>query len=198
MAATVMAILMFLARLNHLLWAAFLPALLLPLRVPTEWRAVAGAVRRLRMSSVAIYASGFVAALLLFMTRTWYYTGSFSMFYGTSLRHNDTGLRPWTLLDATAWSKVAHSLWAFVWMNEPTGPDPRAIVMAAGALVLIAALLQIPTARRVPAALVIAAVGSVIGGFFAHAHVYPGRFSIHAVPLASAMTMIAVAGVRSR
>ncbi len=197
-AGTAMAILMFLARLNHLLWAAFLPAMLLPLRVPMEWPALVAAVRRLRVSALAIYASGFAAALLLFMTRTWYYTGSFSMFYGTSLRHNDTGLRPWTMLDGAVWSKVGHSLWAFVWMNEPTGPDARSIVMAIGALVTVAALLQVPLARRVPAALVLAAVGSVVGGLFAHAHVYPGRFSIHAVPLASAMTVIALAGVRTR
>ena len=197
-AGTAMAILMFLARLNHLLWALFLPAMLLPLRVPMEWPALMAAIKRIRLSALTIYASGFVAALVLFMTRTWYYTGSFSMFYGTSLRHNDTGLRPWTLFDATVWSKVAHSLWAFVWMNEPPAPDARAIVMAIGALVTLAALLQLPIARRVPAALVLATVGSVIGGLFAHAHVYPGRFSIHAVPLASAMAMIVVAGPRTK
>jgi hypothetical protein len=190
-AGTAMAVLMFFSRLNHLLWAAFLPAMLLPLRTPMVWSTVLSAIRRLRWSPVAVALSVFATAVLLFMTRTWYYTGDFSLFYGTSLRHNDTGLRPWTLFDATAWQKVWHSLLSFGWMQEPPQPDLRAIVMVSGMLIGVAALLQVPIARRIPAALVFTAAGSIIGAFFAHAHGYPGRFSIHAVPLASAMTVIA-------
>ena len=197
-AGTAMAILMFVSRLNHLLWVAFLPALLLPLRAAIDSASVGAAIRRLRPSSILIYATGVAAALALFMTRTWYFTGDFSLFYGTSLRHNDTGLRPWTLVDGEVWTKVWHSLLTFAWMNEPPRPDPRAIVMVAGCLIGAAALLQIPVARRLPAALVITAAGSIVGAFFAHAHGYPGRFSIHAVPLASAMTAIFASKVLAR
>ena len=189
-AGTAMAIVMFVARLNHLLWVAFLPAMLLPMRSAVDLASIQAAIRRLRASSIAIYVTGFAGALALFMTRTWYFTGDFSLFHGTSLRHNDTGLRPWTLIDGEVWTKVWHSLLTFAWMNEPPRPDPRAIVMVAGCLIGAAALLQVPVARRLPAALVITAAGSVAGAFFAHAHGYPGRFSIHAVPLASAMTAI--------
>ena len=94
-----MAIVMFVARLNHLLWVAFLPAMLLPMRSAVDLASMGAAIRRLRASSVAIYVTGFAGALALFMTRTWYFTGDFSLFHGTSLRHNDTGLRPWTLVD---------------------------------------------------------------------------------------------------
>jgi hypothetical protein len=76
-------------------------------------------------------------------------------------------------------------------MNEPPRFDPRALVMVLGCLIGVAALMQVPVARRLPAALVMTAAGSVIGAWFAHAHGYPGRFSIHAVPLASALTAIA-------
>lgn len=193
LSATAMTVLMFFARLNHLLWVAFLPALLLPLRASIAWASLRRAVQRVRASSIAIYGTVFAAAVALFMTRTWYYTGDFSLFYGTSLRHNDTGLRPWTLLDGQAWAKVWHSLQTFAWLNEPPRPDPRALVMLAGCLIGVAAVMQVPVARRLPAALVLTAAGSVIGAFFAHAHGYPGRFSIHAVPLASAMTAIAAA-----
>jgi hypothetical protein len=62
--------------------------------------------------------------------------------------------------------------------------------MVAGCLIGAAALLQVPVARRLPAALVLTAAGSMVGAFFAHAPGYPGRFSIHAVPLASAITAI--------
>lgn len=190
-AGTAMAVLMFFSRLNHMLWVVFLPAMLLPMRAEMSLASVLPALRRVRSSSVVIAVSTFVAALLLFMTRTWYYTGDFSLFYGTSLRHNDTGLRPWTLFDVTAWQKVWHSLQAFGWMNEPPQFDLRAVVMVSGMLIGAAALMQVPIARRVPAALAITAAGSIVGAFFAHAHGYPGRFSIHAVPLASAMTVIA-------
>lgn len=195
LSATAMTMLMFLARLNHLLWVAFLPAMLLPLSVTIEWSSLRRGVAHVRASSIVIYVSAFTAAVVLFMTRTWYYTGDFSLFYGTSLRHNDTGLRPWTLLDGGAWAKVWHSLQTLAWLNEPPRPDPRAIFMLAGCVIGVAALLQVPVARRLPAALVITAAGSVVGAFFAHAHGYPGRFSIHAVPLAGAMTAIAAAKV---
>jgi hypothetical protein len=198
MAGTAMAVLMFFSRLNHMLWAAFIPALLLSLRTPIAVTPLVAKLRTARRWPVAAYAAAFGAAIVLFMTRTWYYTGDFSLFYGTSLRHNDTGLRPWTLLDATAWSKVWHSLQSFAWMNEPPRFDPRALIMVAGVVIGVAALLQVPVARRLPAALVIASVGSIIGAFFAHAHGYPGRFSIHAVPLASAMTVLAVTKVWAR
>lgn len=196
--AAAMTMLMFFARLNHLLWVAFLPAMLLPLSVTMEWSSLRRAFKHVRASALAVYFSAFAAAVALFMTRTWYYTGDFSLFYGTSLRHNDTGLRPWTLLDGGAWAKVWHSLQTFAWLNEPPRPDPRALFMLAGCLIGVAALMQVPVARRLPAALVITAAGSVIGAFFAHAHGYPGRFSIHAVPLASAMTAIAASTAWSR
>lgn len=192
-AGAVLAVLMFYSRLNHLLWAAFLPAMLLPLRTPAVPAAVVRAAARVRRSSLAIHATVFSAGVALFMLRTWYYTGAFSLFHGTSLRHNDTGLRPWTLFDGEVWSKVAHSLWSFTWLNEPPRFDPRALVMIAGVLVAIAAVLQVPVARRVPGSLVLVAAGASLGAFFAHAHGYPGRFSIHAVPLASALAIAGVA-----
>jgi hypothetical protein len=184
--------------LNHLLFAGFLPALLLPLRTPAVLSAVSRAATRVRYTSAAIFAAGFSTGVLLFALRTWHYAGVFSLFYGTSLRHNDTGLRPWTLFDGAAWSKVAHSLAALIFMNEPPRPDPRAIVMMAGAVTAVAVLLQLPLARRMPAALVLVAVGASIGSFFAHVHAYPGRFSIHVVPFASALAVIAtVTGLRA-
>jgi hypothetical protein len=193
LAAALMGVLMFLTRLNHLLWAATLPVLLLSLRPSTSLAALGPALARIRWPRVTLYAATLAAALLLFMTRTWYFTGAFSLFHGTSLRHNDTGLRPWTLFDPAVWAKVWHSLASLMWMNEPPRVDARAMVMAAGFAIGVAALLQVPVARRVPGALVLAAAGAAFGSLFAHAHGYPGRFSIHAVPLAGAIVALATA-----
>lgn len=115
------------------------------------------------------------------------------LFHGTSLRHNDTGLRPWTLFDGEVWANVGHSLAATVFMTEPPHPDPRAIMMIVGALVLIGAVLLRPLGRRVPAVIVLAAIGGTAGAFLAHAHGYPGRFSIHLIPFACALTMCVAA-----
>ena len=184
--AGVLAVLMFYTRLNHLILGAFLPVFLLSLRVPAMRRNLAGirGVSRVRCAFIGIFAGGVV----LFLARTCT-TGVFSLFYGTSLRHNDTGLRPWTVFDGEVWAKIGHSLAATVFMTEPPQPDPRAIMMMLGALVLIGAVVSRPLGRRVPAVLVLAAIGGTTGAFLAHAHGYPGRFSIHLIPFACALTM---------
>jgi hypothetical protein len=193
--AAVMAILMFYTRLNHLLFAGFLLAACFSRRTPAAVAAVGQGWSRVRRLPAVVFAGGFVAGVLFFMWRTWHYTGVFSLFHGTSLKVNDTGLRPWTLLDGEAWSKVGHSLATLVLMNEPPRLDPRALIMIAGAAIVVAALLQTAVARRVPATVVIIAAGASVSAFFAHAHGYPGRFSIHLVPFASALVMIVGAHV---
>ncbi len=191
--AALAAVLMFYTRLNHLLFAAFLLMACFSLRTPATVAAVRQGVSRLRRLPSFVFTGGFVAGVIFFMWRTWHYTGVFSLFHGTSLKVNDTGLRPWTLLDGEAWSKVGHSLATLVLMNEPPHADPRALIMVAGAVITIAALLQTPVARRVPATVVVLAAGASVSAFFAHAHGYPGRFSIHLVPFASALVMIVAA-----
>jgi hypothetical protein len=197
-AASIATVLMVYTRLNHLLWAPCLAAFLLPLRAPARLSALPPALAQVRWSRLAILAAVVAAGILLLPLRTWYYTGVFSMFYGTSLRHNDTRLRLRTLFDRTVWEKIAHSLASFVTVSEPPRFDPRALVMGAGTLAWLATVIQLPPARVVPAAVVIAAAGAVVGAFFAHAHPYPGRFSIHAVPFASALAFLAVRAMVTR
>jgi hypothetical protein len=99
------------------------------------------------------------------------------------------------VFDADVWSKVGHSVAGLVFMNEPPRPDPRSLVLIAGTIVGVLALLQFPMARRIPAALLLVTMGGVIGAFLAHSHGYPGRFSVHLVPLASALTAIAASTI---
>lgn len=194
LAAGLLAVLMFYTRLNHLLFAVFFPAFLLSSRTTMLLSSVRSAIASVRWRAVGVFAATFAAGVTFFAWRTWYYTGVFSLFHGTSLKNNDTGLRPWTLLDADVWMRIAHSLQATIFMNEPPRPDPRALFVVAGVLMAIAAVLQIPVARRAPAIAVIVMAGAFVGAFLAHAHGYPGRFTIHIVPFAAAVAMTAVSG----
>jgi hypothetical protein len=106
-------------------------------------------------------------------------------------------LRPWTVFDGEVWSRIVHSLQATIFMNEPPRPDPRALVVVLGVLIAIGAVLQVPMARRAPAIAVIALIGAFAGAFLAHAHGYPGRFTIHILPLAAAITMTAAFRLRT-
>jgi hypothetical protein len=191
--AGVFAVLMFYTRLNHLLFAPFLAALLLSLRVPMAMKPLVAGLRGVSPRAVILFGGVFAIGVFLFALRTWHYTGVFSVFYGTSLPNHDIGLRPWTILNREVWAAIAHSLASLFWMTEPVRADPRAIVVAAGALVGFAALLQVPIVRNVPAALVIVAAGATVGSFLVHVHAYPGRISVHLVPLMSALTFIALA-----
>jgi hypothetical protein len=191
-AAGALAILTFYARQNHLLFAASLAALLLPLSASMRPGSLVRGLSIVRWASAAVYGSVLAAGVALFAARTWWYTGAFSLLYGTSLKNNDTGLRLSTVLSLAPWQNVAHSLSALVWMNEPPRPDPRALLVAGGAVVAVAALCQVPRVREIPAAVVAVIGGSTLSSFLAHTHGYPGRMSIHLIPFAVTAAVIAV------
>jgi len=197
MLAGVFATLMFYTRLNHLLFAAFLLALAIPVSVPARWITALSAIGErasVGVRGVVLYVGTCAVGVALFAARTWWYTGVFSVLYGTSLKNNDTGLRVSTIFDASVWSRVWHGLRALAWMNEPPSPDPRAVLVAVGLLLSVGALLQLPRVNRLPLSIAIVCVGACVSTLFAHTHNYPGRMSIHLVPFAVAMT--ATAGAR--
>jgi hypothetical protein len=181
-AAGVFAVLMFYTRLNHLLFAVFLLALLTPFA----------------LGPAVAYLATFAAGVALFATRTWWYTGVFSILYGTSLKNNDTGLRLGTIASPEVWGKIWHSLKALAWMNEPPSPDPRALLVVLGVLLSIGTLLQLPKLNRVPVGLAVVTLGACASSFLAHTHNYPGRMSIHLAPFAVAMTAAASARLAGR
>lgn len=198
LAAGVLATLMFYTRLNHLLFALFLPVFLLPARTPAVLNRLRAAVARVRVRNAIVFVATFAAGVFAFAWRTWHYTGVFSLFYGTSLKNNDTGLRPWTVLDPAVWSRIAHSLEATIFMNEPPRVDPRATIVAAGVIVAVLALVSKRVGSGVPAVALIAAMGGMLGAFLAHAHGYPGRFTIHLLPFASVLAMTGAATLWQR
>ncbi|HVZ22554.1 MAG TPA: hypothetical protein VG871_15880 [Vicinamibacterales bacterium] len=173
--AGVFAVLMFYTRLNHVLFAFVLPALM----------------PRFSLRAVAAYLATFASGVALFATRTWWYTGVFSILYGTSLKNNDTGLRLTTIGSPQVWQQVWHSLRALVWMNEPPSFDPRAVLVVAGVMLSVLAVLHVPKFSRLPVSIAVVTLGACASAFLAHTHNYPGRMSIHLVPFAVAMTALA-------
>ena len=192
LAGASMAVLMFYTRLNHLIFAASLVVLLLPLRVWTTPATVGASLNRLRVRLALVYGSLVAAGVALFMLRTWWYTGVFSLFYGTSLKNNDTGLRLQTLASADVWTRIAHSLASLVWVNEPPQPDIRAAFVVTGVAAALLAVVQTPVLRAIPIVIVLLIVGAMASGLFVHTHNYPGRMSITLAPPAAAATVIAV------
>jgi hypothetical protein len=189
------ATLMFYTRLNHLLFAVALAALLWPV---TSWREAAAAwVMRVRPAATA-YALTFGAGMALFTLRTWWYSGSFNPFHGTSLAINDVGLRPSTLASAGTWERVLHSVSALLLMNDPPRLDVRALCVSAGVVAAALSVLRVPPFTRVPLGLSMTCLGATAGSLFVHTHNYPGRMSIHLVPFAVATLVCAVAPAANR
>jgi hypothetical protein len=189
--AGVWATLMFYTRLNHLLFALFLAALLWPLDAPSTFAGVRRTLTLLPGKLIVLYSATFATGMALFATRTWWFTGMFSLLHGTSLRNNDTGLRLSTITTAAPWRKIAHSLGALLWMNEPPHVDPRALLVAAGVLAAVGAICQIPRLRQLPLSLTVAVLGGCASSLLVHTHNYPGRMSVHLVPLAVAAAVLA-------
>ena len=173
---------MFYTRLNHLFFALFLIALMTPFS----------------MRAAAAYVVTFLCGVALFAARTWWYTGHFSILYGTSLKNNDTGLRLSTMFDSAVWARVWHGMRALAWMNEPPAFDPRAVLVVLGLLLSVGALLHVPRFTRLPLSVAVVTIGACVSTLLAHTHNYPGRMSIHLVPFAVAMSVTAGARLFGR
>ncbi|MCU1386081.1 MAG: hypothetical protein JWL71_4778, partial [Acidobacteria bacterium] len=174
------------------LFSLFLMALLCPADIPATIAGARRFVARIPWRRCSPYGATVATGVALFAARTWWFTGVFSLLYGTSLKNNDTGLRLRTIATAAPWQKIGHSLSSLIWMNEPPHPDPRALFVAAGVCAAAVALCQVPRLRQLPLALVIVTLGGCASAFLVHTHNYPGRMSIHVVPFAVAAVVLAV------
>ena len=148
--AATFAVIMFYTRLNHLLLAGFLLALLLPARVQARWRAVWAAVQRLPKVPAVVYTAAVGAGVLLFAAHTWWYAGHFSLLYGTSFGVQQTGLRLTTIGSPVVWANITEALEGQLWMREPPVMDLRAALVFAGALLAFLAVFQVPYADPSP------------------------------------------------
>lgn len=184
----------FYTRLNHLPLVLALVTLTLADSVPAG---SAFDVRllwaRLPKRVVTAYLLCLAAGLSAFAARTWYYTGELSLFAGTTRVHNSTGLGLTldSLWSATAWRSAIESVLMIVTVQDPPRLDWRSLLVVAGVVASLLGLLRAPVARRLPLGLALVCVAAVAGGLVARGAAYPGRFSIHLIPAAVAMAVLA-------
>jgi hypothetical protein len=196
-AAGVLATLAFYTRLNHLLLAFAVAVFALPLRVPVAalprprtWRT------RVAWRAAAIVVSIVAVGILLFAWRTWHYTGVFSVFYGTQ-RSLLSNWRPGAPIAASV-GRTIESVLMVLTVNDPPRFDVFALPVLAGAGAALLAIFGVPVFKELPAAGVLYFLASIAGAIVARGSAYPGRFSVHVMPITCALMMCAAAGIVRR
>lgn len=195
--AGVLSIAAFYTRLNNLPFACGAFALAIPLSVPasTLWRP-RELWSRLRWRLFAGLAGMIALGILLFAWRTWYYTGVFSVFYGTQRQHLATikpGAGIWDAVRA-----IAGSLLVLITVQDPPRWDPRAIFVVGGVLSAVLAAANVRPFRDAPLALVALCLSGLAGALVSRGTAYVGRFSIHLIPVCVAVLFLVAARVAPR
>jgi hypothetical protein len=186
LAAGVLATFAFYTRLNNLIMAAGVTLFALPLNVPVRALVRPAAWwRRVAWRTVVIVPSVIGLGLLFFAWRTWHYTGVFSVFYGTQ-RYVVSLWQPGAPIGLTL-QRVAHSVMLVLTVNDPPRLDPYALPILVGAVVAVLSIAGTPRLRDLPAAAVLFFFAAIAGAFVAAGWTYTGRFSIHVMPITSAL-----------
>jgi hypothetical protein len=191
-AAGALATLGFLTRPNSLPIALAVAVFAVPLTVPVRdalrpsgW--LGASTIRMAAAAIATVAVG----VFLFTLRTWYYTGVFSMFHGTTMSSHAL----WQ--PGLTWSEVAERIGSSVLMvltmNDPARFAWYAIPLMAAGIISLAAIIGVKGMRDLPLPLVLFFLAGVSGAFVARGVAYSGRFSTVLIGAGSAVTVCAVA-----
>ena len=190
--AGVFAFLAFLTRLNNLPMAFAVVAFALPVRTPVRMALRLQALRdRTSWRTVGVAAATLCGGLLFFAWRTWHYTGVFSLFYGTQRQF----LSVWAHAPSfrAGLAEALYGVLVVLTVNEPPRFDPYSLPVLAGAAVAVLAVIGVPRLRDVPIPLVLFFFSGVVGAFVTRGYYYPGRFSVHIIPVTCALTVCALA-----
>jgi hypothetical protein len=133
---------------------------------------------------------GIAAALLLFALRTYHYTGEFNPFFGTQAGHLGV-LKPGDSI-ANDLRNLGGSVMMILTMNDPPRADPRAIPIVFGMLAALLSVIGIGPFGRLPLNASLFCLAGIAGAVVARGTAYPGRFSVHLIPIAVALSVCAV------
>lgn len=153
-AAGALATLGFYARPNSLPIALAIAVFAVPITVPVRdalqpSRWLAAQTIRMMLAAIAVVAVG----VFLFTLRTWYYTGVFSMFHGTTMASHalwQPGL-PWFEVA----QRMGGSVLMVLTMNDPPRFAWYAVPLIAAAVISIAAIAGGPLVRNLPLSIVL-------------------------------------------
>src|SRR5262249_53595636 len=151
------------------------------------------ATARPRWRSAAVIVATIGAGLLLFAWRTWHYTGVFSVFHGTQrdlLAIWQPGMPLRTVVE-----RAASSIAMVLTVNDPPRYDPPALPALAAAAAAAGGWVGLPALRALPLQPVLFFFASIAGAAIARGSAYPGRFSIHVIPITAALAVCACASV---
>ena len=188
-AAGVLATLSVYTRLNNAPMALAVALFALPARTPIAalWKP-ATLWRSLRKPVMAGVLGAIAVGLHLFSLRTWHYTGVYSMFFGTSTPINTV----WKLGESLIESQ-AKSVLMMLTMNDPPRLDVRAVPVLFGFAAALLGLARLQPFARLPLPLVVLGLAGVSGALVFRGIGYPGRYSIHLVPVTVTLAVCAVA-----
>jgi hypothetical protein len=177
-AAGILATLAFFTRLNNL-----------PMAVGTSLFAFS----RRSWSSAAVVVATIAVGVLLLAWRTWYFTGTFSVFAGT--QRNLLAIWQPGMSIATGLARTLDSVMMVLTVNDPPRFDPIALPVLLGAGAAIAALLVPALQKVVPLSAALFFLCGIAGAFVARGSAYPGRFSLHVLGVTCALTTSVVAAI---
>src|SRR5262249_54718716 len=181
LAAGLFATLAFYTRLNNL---------------PMAFGVALFAWRRRHWRSSLVIAGTVIVGMLLFAWRTWHYTGVFSLFYGTQRDYLAIWRTGVSIRDGLA--RTIDSVLMVLTVNDPPRFDPFALPVVAGAAAAVLAALRVRPFTRIAIAPVLFFFSGIVGAFVARGSAYPGRFSMHILPIACAILVSAAASVSSK
>jgi hypothetical protein len=131
--------------------------------------------------------------VLLFAWRTWHYTGVFSIFYGT--QRDLLSIWQPSLPLTTILQRMAGSVMMVLTVNDPARFDVVALPVLTGALVAVLAIVRLSRLRTVSVAPVLYFFAAISGAVVTRGSAYPGRFSMHILPIACALAACGLAVV---
>lgn len=192
-AAGILAAIGFYTRLNNLPMALAVSAFAIPLTIHTaEWWQIRRWLPSVSWKAVVGVTGVIVLAVFLFTLRTYYYTGVFSFFHGTTWGNHALWQSGHSVTQNAG--AMLSSLMMVLTFNDPPRFAWYALPLLIGAAVAVASLLGV---RRliVPLPLALFFVVACSGALAARGVAYAGRFSVHLLGAGCALTICAVASL---
>jgi hypothetical protein len=157
---------------------------------PREWAASVW-----RPALIALPAA-LAIGMGLFALRTWYYTGEFSVLFGTQASARAVWQPEMSIGEAA--SAAISSIMMVATTTDPPRYHNGAVPILAGAALAVMALLGAPFARRLPLALAVFTISGFGSALLARGSAYSGRFSVHVVGATVPLLTCAIAAVYGR